>query len=88
MEQEPPSDHSTSVSLGEVLATAALILFAVGLWLACYFIVPKIEVSWHSQGKIPPGWATGLFSASHFFIDYWYVALILLPLLVWLRREK
>ena len=39
-------------------------LFIAGFF--CYFILPKMEVSWKTQGMRTPAWATVLIEISHF----------------------
>ena len=42
----------------------------------CYFILPKMEVSWKTQGMRSPAWATVLIETGHFIFHYWYAILI------------
>lgn len=52
-----------------------------------YFIVPKLESMWASQGMRPPFWGTALISTSHFVIKCWYVIVVALPVFLWLQRR-
>jgi type II secretory pathway component PulF len=60
-------------------------LFIAGLF--CYFTLPKLEVSWKTQGMPTPAWATVLIDTTHFVVHYWYAILIGSAILIWLRRS-
>jgi type II secretory pathway component PulF len=60
------------------------LLFIAGFF--CYFILPKMEVAWKTQGMRSPAWATVFIETSHFIFHYWYAILIGWGILIWVRR--
>jgi type II secretory pathway component PulF len=81
-------DHQTDTSPTGWLFHLLWIFLLLVAGFFCYFILPKMEVSWAAQGMRPPGWATVLIQASHFVFKYGYAILIGLAILIWLRRPS
>ena len=61
------------------------LLLAVG-YAFCYFVVPKIEVSYNAQGLRVPGWVIVLSSCGHLFVKYGPAILLVLAASILLRR--
>jgi len=65
---------------GLIASAVAATLMAVA-WVACRFLVPKLEASWMDAGIRPSGIARVFLITSSLFVQYWW--LVAVPLVAW-----